>query len=229
MSKIYRINEFAKRVGRATSTVRRWEREGKLTAKRLPSGHRYFDESDVRDVLGGTPGKRLTVVYCRVSSTGQRDDLASQVAAMEQYCRAGAIAVDEWIEEVGGGMNFKRKRFLGLIERIQRGEIERVLIAHKDRLVRFGFDLLDHLSREQGCEILVNQESLSPEREMVEDLLAIVHTFSCRLDGMRKYRKQIKDEFPGSKEPKDILQRQRSPAPFPRHHHRCQRFALFAT
>ena len=207
MSKIYRISEFAKRIGRAPSTVRRWEREGILTAKRLPSGQRYFDESDVRAMLGGAPERRLSVVYCRVSSAGQRGDLQSQVAAMEQYCRAAAIAVDEWIQEVGGGMNFTRKRFLSMIERIQRGEIERVLIAHKDRLVRFGFDLLDHLSREHGCEIIVvNQESLSPEQEMVEDLLAIVHTFSCRLYGMRKYKKQIREDFPGSREPKDILE-----------------------
>ena len=111
---------------------------------------------------------------------------------MEQYCRAGAIAVDEWIQEVGGGMNFRRKRFLSMIERIQRGEIARVLVAHKDRLARFGFDLPDHLTRENGCEIIVaNQESLSPEQEMVEDLLSIVHTFSGRLDGMRKYKKQV--------------------------------------
>jgi len=104
-------------------------------------------------------------------------------------------------------MNFKRKRFLALIERIQRGEIERVLIAHKDRLVRFGFDLLDHLERGNGCEIIVvNQESLSPEQEMVDDLLAIVHTFSCRLYGMRKYKKQIKEDYPGSQEPKEILE-----------------------
>ena len=207
MSKIYRISEFAKRIGRAPSTVRRWEREGILTAKRLPSGQRYFDESDVRAMLGGAPERRLSVVYCRVSSAGQREDLQSQVAAMEQYCRAAAIAVDEWIQEVGGGMNFTRKRFLSMIERIQRGEIERVLIAHKDRLVRFGFDLLDHLSREHGCEIIVvNQESLSPEQEMVEDLLAVVHTFSCRLYGMRKYKKQIREDFPGSREPKDILE-----------------------
>ena len=206
MSNHYRINEFAKRIGRATSTIRRWEREGKLAAKRLPSGQRYFDESDVRAMLGGAPDKRLTVVYCRVSSTGQKDDLASQLAAMEAYCLAGAIAVDEWIKEVGGGMNFKRKRFLDLLDRIERGEIARVLVAHKDRLARFGFDLLEHLAREQGCElVVVNQESLSPEQEMVEDLLAIVHTFSCRLYGMRKYKNQIKDDYPGSKEPKELL------------------------
>jgi putative resolvase len=101
----------------------------------------------------------------------------------------------------------RRKRFQGLIERIQLGEIERALIAHKDRLVRFCFDLLEHLAREHGCEIVVvNQESLSAQQEMVEDLHAIVHAFSCRLDGMRKYRKQIRDDFPGTRESKDILQ-----------------------
>lgn len=206
MSKQYRINEFAARIGRSTSTVRRWESEGKLIAKRLPSGHRYFDESDVRAMLGGAPERRLTVVYCRVSSAGQKDDLESQVRAMEAYCLAGAIAVDEWIKEVGGGMNFKRKQFLHLLDRIQRGEISKVLIAHKDRLVRFGFDLLEHLAIEQGCEIVVvNQETLSPEQEMVEDLLAIVHTFSCRLYGMRKYKKQLKEDYPQTKEPKELL------------------------
>lgn len=206
MSKQYRINEFAKRIGRAPSTVRRWEREGKLTAKRLPSGQRYFDESDVRAMLGVAPNKRLTVVYCRVSSAGQKNDLESQIKAMETYCLAGAIAVDEWIKEIGGGMNFKRKQFLNLLDRIQRGEIAKILIAHKDRLVRFGFDLLDHLACEHGCEIvIVNQESLSPEQEMVEDLLAIVHTFSCRLYGMRKYKKQIKADYPMASEPKELL------------------------
>ncbi len=118
MRKQYRIYEFAKRIGRATGTIRRWE--GRLTARCLPYGQCYFDESDVKVMLGGAPDKRLTVVYCRVSSAGQKDDLASQVAAMEAYCLAGAIAVDEWIKdewikEVGGGMNFKRKRFLDLL------------------------------------------------------------------------------------------------------------------
>ena len=81
MSKNYRISEFAKRVGRATSTIRRWESEGRIQSKRLPSGHRYFDEADVRSVLGGVTKKHLTVVYCRVSSIGQKNDLATQVSA----------------------------------------------------------------------------------------------------------------------------------------------------
>lgn len=190
MSKSYRIKEFAKRVGCSASTVRRWEREGKIVAKRHPSGQRYFDESDVRQVLRRGPDSRATVVYCRVSSAGQKDDLDSQVKAMEAYCLGAGIAVDEWVQEVGGGMNFKRKKFLELVSRIISGEVERLLVAHKDRLVRFGFDLIEYLAVPSGCTIeVVNQESLSPQQEMVEDLLAIVHTFSCRLYGMRKYKK----------------------------------------
>lgn len=131
------------------------------------------------------------MVYCRVSSHGQKDDLQSQVAAMEQYCLGAGIAVDEWIQEVGGGMNFKRKQFLSLMDRIAAGDISRLIVAHKDRLVRFGFDLLDHIAKRNACVIeVVNQESLSPQEEMTEDLLSIVHTFSCRLYGMRKYKRK---------------------------------------
>jgi predicted site-specific integrase-resolvase len=171
--------------------VRRWDRDGVLTSKRLPSGHRYFDEADVSQVLGTGHAQRLVIVYCRVSSHGQKDDLQSQVAAMELYCLGAGIAVNEWIQEIGGGMNFKRKQFLALMDRIAAGEISRLIVAHKDRLVRFGFDMLDHIAKRNGCVIeVVNQESLSPQEEMTEDLLSIVHTFSCRLYGMRKYKRK---------------------------------------
>lgn len=79
----------------------------------------------------------------------------------------------------------------GLMDRIAAGDISRLIVAHKDRLVRFGFDLLDHIAKRSACIIeVVNQESLSPQEEMTEDLLSIVHTFSCRLYGMRKYKRK---------------------------------------
>lgn len=110
---------------------------------------------------------------------------------METYCLGAGIAVDDWIKEIGGGMNFKRKKFIALMDGIVAGEVKHLIIAHKDRLVRFGFDFVQHLADRHGCKIeVVNQESLSPQEEMTEDLLAIVHTFSCRLYGMRKYRKE---------------------------------------
>ncbi len=192
MSKIYRINEFAKRIGKSTSTLRRWDADGKLTAKRTPTGQRYYDESDVRKLFGIKDIERKIIVYCRVSSSSQKNDLKSQVTAMEQFCLNGGIAVDEWIQEVGGGMNFKRKKFLSLMSRISAGEIKTLIVAHKDRLCRFGFDFFEYMAGENGCKItVVNQESLSPQQEMVEDLMAIIHTFSCRLYGLRKYKNKI--------------------------------------
>ncbi|MBZ9644018.1 IS607 family transposase [Streptomyces sp. PSKA30] len=197
---MYRIGEFAARIGRSPSTVRRWEREGRITAKRTPSGQRYFDESDVRAVLhpGFEAPKRATVVYCRVSSPGQKDDLTSQMAAMETFCLGAGIPVDEWITEIGGGIDLRRAKFVQLMDRIEDGQISRLVVAHKDRLARFGFDYIEHVAKRNGCELVVaNSESLSPQQELVEDLLAIVHTFSDRLHGLRRYEKALKDELGG--------------------------------
>jgi putative resolvase len=100
MGRVYRIGEFAVRVGRSASTVRRWEREGRITPRRLPSGQRYFDDSDARRVLqpGSGDSARRVVVYCRVSSPGQKEDLASQVSAMEQFCPGRGLAVGERVQ-----------------------------------------------------------------------------------------------------------------------------------
>jgi len=194
MGGVYRIGEFAERVGRSVSTVRRWEAEGRIEARRLPSGQRYFDDSDVRKVLqpGFDASQRKVVVYCRVSSPGQKDDLAGQVSAMQQFCLARGLAVDEWISEVGGGMNLRRERFLALMDAVDRGEVATLVVAHRDRLARFGFDFLEHMAARGGCEVIVaNQEAMSPQRELVEDLLAVVDTFSCRLSGLRRFGKEL--------------------------------------
>ena len=193
MDNKYRPHEFAKKIGVSVKTLRRWDANGKLIAKRTLSNHRYYDDSDLNQLYGIKEEAKKIVVYCRVSSNGQKDDLKSQVMAMEQFCLASGIAVDEWIQEIGSGMNFKRRKFLSLMSRIQKGEISKLLIAHKDRLSRFGFDYFSFFAKENGCEIVVvNQESLSPQQEMVEDFMAIIHTFSCRLYGLRKSKNKIK-------------------------------------
>ncbi|WPB96239.1 IS607 family transposase [Streptomyces malaysiensis] len=200
MVSMYRIGGFAERIGRSPSTVRRWEREGRIVVRRTASGQRHFSDADVRRVLqpGFDEAARKTVVYCRVSSPGQKDDLASQVRAMEEFCRGRGLAVDEWVREIGGGMNLKRKKLLALMDSIERGEVGTLVIGHKDRLARFGFEYLEYVAGKNGCTILVaNQESLSPQEEMVQDLLAIVRTFSCRLYGLRKYEKTLKGELAG--------------------------------
>ena len=135
-----------------------------------------------------------TVVYCRVSRRRRQADLQRQVAAMETYCLGADVAVDEWLSEIGGGLDFKRQVFLQLMERIEKREVSHLLIAHQDRLTRFGFDWFEHFAQRHDCTLtVVNQESLSPQEEMVEDLMAIVHTFSRRLSGLRSYQKPLRE------------------------------------
>lgn len=137
--------------------------------------------------------ERSTVAYVRVSSQAQKPDLKNQRLPLEEFCAAKGLAIDEWIEEIAGGMNFKRPKFIRLFDRIIAGEISCMVIAHKDRLARFGFDLLKHLCESHDCDpVVMNSESLSPEREMVEDLMAITHCFSARLYGLRSYKKALK-------------------------------------
>ncbi len=191
----YKTGEFAKLVARSTRTVQRWTKNGTLPDRRTQSDKRYFTDEDLRTILGTVEKPRRVVVYCRVSSPGQKDDLKSQVKAMKKFCKENKLPLDDLVEEVGGGMNFKRKKFTALVDAIIRGEVSHLVIAHKDRLARFGYDLIVHLAKTHGTEIVVaNQESLSPQEEMVEDMLAIVHTFSCRIYGMRRYSKKKKDE-----------------------------------
>ena len=129
----------------------------------------------------------------RVSSNAQKPDLANQRTVLESFCATQGLPVDEWIEEIGGGLNLKRPKFVALVDRIISGEIATVVIAHKDRLARFGVELIQHLCDVHGTTLLVlNTQTLSPEQEMVQDLLAIVHCFSVRLDGLRNYRKALK-------------------------------------
>jgi putative resolvase len=196
MEKYYRVSEFAERIGKSSSTLRRWDREGRLVARRTPSGHRYYTNEDLYRAFGieKPEPERQNIVYCRVSSRGQLDDLQSQVKAMEMFCLGAGIPIDELIKEVGGGMNFRRKKFLALVERIEQGEVGRLVIAHKDRLVRFGFDFFEWFAGRHGCKIIVaNQETLSPQQEMVQDLMSIIHCFSSRLYGLRSYKKKIKE------------------------------------
>ncbi len=188
-----RPHEFAEQIGVSVETLRRWDRTGKLKAKRTPSNHRYYTEEDLLQARGLKPitEERLIKVYCRVSSAKQKNELANQKLSMEKFSLARGYAVDEWVEEIGGGLNFKRKKFLNLIEEAISGKIETIVIAHKDRLCRFAFDLIEQLLQKRGCQIVVaNAESMSPQQELVEDLMAVVHCFSCRLYGSRSYRKE---------------------------------------
>ena len=166
-------------------TIQRWDREGRLKpAGRTITGRRYYTEDQIlafRHQRPRPPHARKIVAYCRVSSQSQRPDLKNQRLALEQCCTARGLANVEFMEEVGSGMNFRRKRFLTLMDAVDAGEIGTVILAHKDRLTRFGYEWLERFCQQHGCEMLVlNQEHLSPEQELVQDVLTITHVFSAR-------------------------------------------------
>ena len=180
--------EAAAILGVHVRTLSRWEAEGKIKAIKTPSGQRRYDLNSFTEEQ--QPSARATVIYARVSSRAQQPDLNRQIAAVSNlYPRA------EIISEIGGGLNFKRKNLTSLLERVMRGDIERIIIAHKDRLARFGFDFYQWFCNQYDCTILVlNESNLSPEAEMVEDILAILHCFSSRLYGLRKYKTKMQED-----------------------------------
>src|SRR5947199_2624916 len=117
---MYTPHQFAKKVGVTVKTIKKWDRLGVLPAKRTITNRRYYTDEDLAAALRlpRIPKERRTVAYCRVSSQAQKPDLENQRRILEQYCRRQDIEVDEWIMEIGGGMNFKRKQFLRLVDQI---------------------------------------------------------------------------------------------------------------
>ena len=124
----------------------------------------------------------------------QKPDLANQINALAVYCKQHSITVDEWLSDIGSGLNYKRKQFNRLKKMIELGQVRRLIMAHRDRLVRFGYEYFEAFCQRHHTEIVViNSENLSPEQELVRDPIAIVTVFSARLHGLRSYRKVLKE------------------------------------
>ena len=164
-------------------TLRNYAQQGKITFYRNSAGQRLYD---VETYLHGKSAPQL-VCYCRVSSAKQRGDLNRQVAQMRQLYPDAEVVTD-----IAGGLNWQRKGLLSILERLHRGDKLDVVVAHRDRLARFGFELIEWLVQQNGGRVVVlNQPDASPQSELTEDLLAILHTFSCRMHGLRRYRAAI--------------------------------------
>lgn len=195
-----KTGEMAKLLGISIKTLQRWDNEGLFKAHRTPKGHRYYTYQQYLDYSGQLPkeskSEKKTVIYARVSSSSQKDDLANQAEFLKTFANARGIIVDEVITDIGSGLNYNRKKWNDLIDRCVSGDVEKILIAHKDRFIRFGYDWFARFLKKCGTEILiVNNDTMSPEQEMISDLIAIIHVFSCRIYGLRKYKHQIrKDE-----------------------------------
>lgn len=195
--KNYKPKEFAELLNVSVKTLQRWDRENILNAHRTPTDRRYYTYDQYLQFKGITNDKdeRQNVIYARVSTKNQKDDLQNQITFLRQYCNAKGMIIDRCIEDYGSGLNYNRKQWNALLDDVMNQKIKTIAITHKDRFIRFGYDWFERFCMKFNTSVLVvNNEELSPQEELVEDIISILHVFSCRLYGLRKYKKQIQGD-----------------------------------
>lgn len=188
--------EAAKLLNVTKQTLINWDRDGKIKCVRTAGGHRRFFLPDVLSRITVHPDdreqsehRRRRICYCRVSSFGQKSDLARQAEFFRDK-----YPDHEVISDIGSGLNFKRKGFNTVLDSALTGNLEEVVVTHADRLCRFSFELIKRIiERTDGKIVVLDQTETSPEKELVNDLVSIVTVFSSRLYGLRSH--SIKDQI----------------------------------
>lgn len=196
--KNYSIGQFAEKAGVTIHTLRAWHKSGELIPSYISKGGtRYYSSIQLDTLLGvGNKGiNRKVIGYCRVSSSKQRDDLERQVDNMRTYLLSQGKPF-EVITDIGSGINYKNKGLNKMLDMVMSSEVDKVVVLYKDRLVRFGFELIENICNKFNTKIeIVDSTKKTEEQELVEDLIQIVTVFSCRLQGKRanKAKKMIEE------------------------------------
>ena len=204
--KNYKPKDFAELVGVSVKTLQRWDREGILKAYRTPTERRYYTHAQYLSFMGAGAknDQGEVVIYARVSTRNQKDDLQKQVDFLRTFCNARGMIVDNCIEDFGSGLNYNRKKWNQLLDDVIDGKIKTIVISSKDRFTRFGYDWFEKFCLKFDTSIIVvNNDALSPNEELVEDIISILQVFSCRLYGLRKYKNKIKADEEIEKELQD--------------------------
>lgn len=185
----YSIHKFSEILGVTPQTLRNWYKNGKLTPHHKTSnGYRYYSNEQLNQVLHKPNIERKTIGYCRVSSQKQKDDLERQIENMNMYLLAQGKPY-EIISDIGSGINYKRKGLEKMIKQITLGEVDKVVVLYKDRLVRFGCELIEYIASLYHFDIeMVDTSKKSEQAELVEDLIQIITVFNCRLQGKRAHK-----------------------------------------
>ena len=197
MSKYYSINKFSKILGVSAQTLRNGDKKGKLHPHHTSSnGYRYYSHEQLNQVMNVKPNlDRIVIGYCRVSSNKQKDDLERQIENMKLYLTAQGKPF-EIISDIGSGINYKKKGLKELMKRISQNKVDKVVVFYKDRLLRFGFELVEYIASLYDCDIeIIDHTEKTEQQELVEDLVQIITVFSCKLQGKRanKARKLVKE------------------------------------
>lgn len=192
MNKIISIGQAAKILGVHVQTLRNWERTGRLVPDSIsPGGTRRYNLDKIVAISGKEipieADNRYTVAYARVSSHDQNEDLTRQTQALELYCAEHGYKF-ELIKDIGTGINYYKKGLTSLIDKIINDEVKRLVITHKDRLLRFGAELVFSICEAKGVEVVIinnGDEPSSFEEDLAKDVLEIITVFSARLYGSR--------------------------------------------
>ena len=192
----YITSRAAKKVLQVSEcTLRRWADNGLIPSIRTPTGHRLYDVKRylATELDDSQHQQRQRICYCRVSSQGQKDDLQQQVAYMQDKFPDHRIITD-----IGSGINFRRQGLRTILALACKGFVSEVVVAYRDRLCRFAFELLEWFLQLHGTQLVVLNQTMDStgQTELAEDLLAIVNVFNCRVNGKRKYtrRQQTQDQ-----------------------------------
>ncbi len=197
--KYYSSKTVTQILGVTAQTLRNWDKEGKLKPSYVKSnGYRYYSEESILSYTQERKTKKnLNVVgYARVSSKKQTDDLERQVNNLKEYLSNKYDNFDI-ITDIGSGINYNKPGLLKLIEKINRKEVDLIVVLYKDRLLRFGFELVEHFANLNNVKIeVLNKLDKTQDEELVEDLVQIITVFSCKIQGKRKSKtKQILEDF----------------------------------
>lgn len=186
------IGKVAELFGVTAQTIRNWEKQGIFEVQRTLGGHRRFFLEEVEKLRGiEREEQRVTVIYSRVSSHDQKEDLARQTEELKKYCEEQKIEDVQSIEDLGSGINYKKKGLQRLIRDVILGRVKRVVINYKDRLMRFGSEILEQVCRLKNVELVVLHEDTGKgfEARLVEDVLAILTVYSSKIYGRRSHQK----------------------------------------
>ena len=191
--------DVAKILNVTVRTLQSWDRQGLLPALRTPAGRRWYSEEQINKFLNKENSQnsgKINIAYSRVSSRQQKNELENQENFIKNYVNGNGMIIQKYFSDIGSGLNYKRENFLKMIELVMERKVDKIFVTYKDRVVRFGFDFMEWICQRFGTEIVIlNDKKTSPENELVNDLISIIHVFSCRIYGLRKYKKTIKEEM----------------------------------
>ena len=188
-NRFVKIGEAAKLLGVSVQALRNWEMEEKIMpSHRTPGGQRMYD---LAELLGVNDLTSPTIGYARVSRSDQKEDLERQHAVLEAFCNKNGWQT-EIIRDLGSGMNYNKKGFLRLLELLVQGQMSRLVLTHKDRLLRFGAEIVFRICELKGIEVVIINKGEQPsfEEELTQDVMEIMTVFCAKLYGRRSHKSE---------------------------------------